>query len=78
MAGTEGIIKAYTSAIAQVKLWGPTNVAPIIHLVATLARNAHNYPDKQVLSVTFLKFDITYMIEPISRLFHTLCIPWFL
>ncbi|XP_060567238.1 copine-3-like [Ruditapes philippinarum] len=39
-AGIQGIIQAYQNCIPQVKLWGPTNAAPIIHHVARFAAAA--------------------------------------
>ncbi|XP_077983469.1 copine-3-like [Glandiceps talaboti] len=39
-AGVQGILQAYENCIRQVKLWGPTNVAPIIYHVAKFAQQA--------------------------------------
>lgn len=42
--GIAGVIAAYQQMISTVQLWGPTNFAPIIHHVSTLARqNPHAY-----------------------------------
>ncbi|XP_038147965.1 copine-3-like isoform X2 [Cyprinodon tularosa] len=39
-AGIEGVVQAYQQCLPQVKLWGPTNFAPIIRHVACFARQA--------------------------------------
>jgi len=39
-AGIDGILQAYYNAINNVKLWGPTNFAPIINHVARFAQQA--------------------------------------
>ncbi|KAL3860055.1 hypothetical protein ACJMK2_010227 [Sinanodonta woodiana] len=39
-AGVDGILQAYQNCIRQVKLYGPTNVAPIIYHVARFAAEA--------------------------------------
>ncbi|XP_060567212.1 copine-3-like [Ruditapes philippinarum] len=39
-AGIQGIVQAYQNCIPQIQLWGPTNVAPIIHHVAKFAAAA--------------------------------------
>lgn len=36
-AGIDGILQAYMNCIQNVQLWGPTNVAPIVHHVARFA-----------------------------------------
>ena len=38
--GIEGVLQAYQNCIRQVQLYGPTNVAPIIHHVARFASQA--------------------------------------
>nr|XP_039249709.1 copine-3-like [Styela clava] len=40
--GVLGIVQAYQQAIRQVKLWGPTNISPIISHVAKFALEAQN------------------------------------
>ena len=40
VAGIEGVLQAYQNCIRQVQLYGPTNVAPIIHHVARFAAQA--------------------------------------
>lgn len=39
-AGIQGIVMAYQNCVPQIKLWGPTNVAPIIYHVARFAATA--------------------------------------
>ncbi|XP_068160120.1 copine-3-like [Antennarius striatus] len=39
-AGIEGVVQAYQRCLPQLKLWGPTNFAPIINHVACFARQA--------------------------------------
>ena len=39
-AGIQGVLAAYHQAIAAVELYGPTNVAPVIHHVANFAEQA--------------------------------------
>uniref|UniRef100_H3BW79 Copine-3 n=2 Tax=Tetraodon nigroviridis TaxID=99883 RepID=H3BW79_TETNG len=39
-AGIEGVIQAYQRCLPQLKLWGPTNFAPIINHAACFARQA--------------------------------------
>ncbi|XP_049420812.1 copine-3-like [Epinephelus fuscoguttatus] len=39
-AGIEGVVQAYQECLPQLKLWGPTNFAPIINHVACFARQA--------------------------------------
>ncbi|XP_037612363.1 copine-3-like isoform X1 [Sebastes umbrosus] len=39
-AGIEGVVQAYQQCLPQLKLWGPTNFAPIINHVACFARQA--------------------------------------
>ncbi|XP_070186631.1 copine-3-like isoform X2 [Littorina saxatilis] len=39
-AGINGVLQAYQSCIRQVQLYGPTNVAPVIHHVARFAHQA--------------------------------------
>lgn len=41
-AGVGGILQAYHQAVLKVKLWGPTNIAPIINHVASFAYEAQN------------------------------------
>lgn len=41
-AGIEGVLQAYQYCIRQVQLYGPTNVAPIIHHVARFATQARD------------------------------------
>ncbi|KAM8881474.1 copine-3-like [Synchiropus picturatus] len=38
--GIEGVVAAYQACLPQLKLWGPTNFAPIIRHVACFARQA--------------------------------------
>ncbi|XP_039982808.1 copine-3-like isoform X2 [Xiphias gladius] len=38
-AGIEGVVHAYQQCLPQVKLWGPTNFAPVINHVACFASN---------------------------------------
>lgn len=38
--GIEGVVQAYQQCLPQLKLWGPTNFAPIINHVAHFARQA--------------------------------------
>ncbi|XP_062297568.1 copine-3-like isoform X1 [Scomber scombrus] len=38
--GIEGVVQAYQMCLPQIKLWGPTNFAPIINHVARFARQA--------------------------------------
>ncbi|XP_059183179.1 copine-3-like isoform X1 [Centropristis striata] len=39
-AGIEGVVQAYQQCLPQLKLWGPTNFAPVINHVACFARQA--------------------------------------
>lgn len=39
-AGIEGVVQAYQACLPQLKLWGPTNFAPIIRHVSCFARQA--------------------------------------
>lgn len=41
-AGVGGILQAYHQAVNKVKLWGPTNISPIINHVASFAYQAQN------------------------------------
>ncbi|XP_070574853.1 copine-3-like [Ptychodera flava] len=43
-AGVQGVLQAYENCIRQVKLWGPTNVSPIINHVARFAKAAQEEP----------------------------------
>ena len=38
--GIQGIVQAYQNCISQIRLWGPTNTAPIIYHVARFAAAA--------------------------------------
>jgi len=46
--GVQGILGAYQMCLSQVRLYGPTNFAPIIYHVAQFAAAAKNDPTKQV------------------------------
>ena len=39
-AGIQGVVQAYHQSLQKVKLYGPTNVAPIINHVAQFAQKA--------------------------------------
>lgn len=47
-AGIQGVLDAYRYALTNVKLWGPTNAAPIINHVARFAEQADRNPEAQV------------------------------
>lgn len=47
-AGIPGVVEAYHAAIRSVKLWGPTNFAPIINHVARFAAEAKKNVEVQV------------------------------
>ena len=47
-AGIPGVVAAYHEAIRSVKLWGPTNFAPIINHVARFAAEAKKNVEVQV------------------------------
>ena len=49
-AGIQGVLDAYKFALTNVKLWGPTNAAPIINHVARFAEQADKNPQAQVSS----------------------------
>ena len=49
-AGIQGVLDAYKFALTNVKLWGPTNAAPIINHVARFAEQADKNPEAQVSS----------------------------
>lgn len=40
LSGIQGILDAYTNCIQQIRLYGPTNVSPIIYHVARFAEAA--------------------------------------
>ena len=40
LSGVQGVINAYVNCVPNIQLWGPTNVAPIIHHVARFAAAA--------------------------------------
>lgn len=40
--GINGILSAYQQAVKRIKLWGPTNIAPIINHVARFAQEAQD------------------------------------
>ncbi|XP_076811044.1 copine-3-like [Clavelina lepadiformis] len=44
-AGVGGLLEAYQNAIRTVKLWGPTNLSPIINHVARFAAEAQAKPE---------------------------------
>ena len=46
--GIPGVVEAYHTALRSVKLWGPTNFAPIIDHVARFAQQATTQPQVQV------------------------------
>ena len=64
-AGIQGVLAAYHQAIAAVELYGPTNVAPVIHHVANFAEQASQNPEVQQYFVLLLLTDgvITDMTE---------------
>ncbi|KAG1703660.1 Copine-4 [Nymphon striatum] len=41
-AGVDGLLHAYSNCLQQIQLYGPTNVAPIIHHAARFAQSAHS------------------------------------
>lgn len=47
--GIHGVVQAYHQALRSVKLWGPTNAAPIINHVVEFAHQAALNPDNQVV-----------------------------
>lgn len=49
--GIQGIVDAYRQALPQVRLYGPTNFAPIINHVARFATQAAHQKTAQVSSV---------------------------
>ena len=51
--GIHGVIQAYHQALTTVKLYGPTNAAPIINHVAHFAETAAQDPNNQVKVVLF-------------------------
>lgn len=48
--GIPGVVEAYHNALRSVRLWGPTNVAPIISHVTRFAEQAASQPNSQVTS----------------------------
>ena len=48
------MLDAYRYALTNVKLWGPTNAAPIISHVSRFAEQADKNPEAQVSSETAL------------------------
>ena len=50
-AGIQGVLDAYRHALTNVKLWGPTNAAPIINHVARFAEQADKNPEAQASSM---------------------------
>ncbi|XP_070574849.1 copine-2-like [Ptychodera flava] len=56
-AGVQGILQAYENCIRQVRLWGPTNVAPIIYHVARFAQEASQQPGASQYYVLLLLTD---------------------
>ena len=53
--GIQGVLEAYHKAISCVKLWGPTNFAPIISHVAKFAADAKKNVDVQVCMYSSLQ-----------------------
>lgn len=53
-AGIQGVVEAYHTALRAVKLWGPTNFAPIISHVARFAEDAKKNVELQVSHVTIM------------------------
>ena len=45
------MLDAYRHALTNVKLWGPTNAAPIINHVARFAEQADRNPEAQASSM---------------------------
>ena len=65
-AGIQGVVAAYQQAIAAVELYGPTNVAPVIHHIANFAEKAsHDLSTQQSYFILLLLTDgvITDMKE---------------
>lgn len=56
--GVEGILEAYTNALSQVTLSGPTNFAPLIDTVSKMAAQRPNTQSDQNVSFSF-KFVLT-------------------
>jgi hypothetical protein len=46
--GLQGVVQAYQSCVSQIKLYGPTNISPIINNVALFARTAAQTPHPTV------------------------------
>lgn len=49
-SGIQGVLDAYRYALTNVKLWGPTNAAPIISHMSQFAEQADKNPEAQVSS----------------------------
>lgn len=56
-AGIQGVVEAYHNAIRAVKLWGPTNFAPIINHVARFAAEAKKNVELQQYFVLLMLTD---------------------
>jgi len=63
--GVPGIFQAYQNALTSVKLWGPTNFAPLIRYAAEYAKAASMDPTKQTYVILLILTDgaITDMPE---------------
>jgi hypothetical protein len=55
--GIQGVLDAYRYSLSNVKLWGPTNAAPIINHVAQFARQADSSPESQVYFILLMLTD---------------------
>jgi len=60
--GVQGILSGYQMCISQVKLYGPTNFAPIIYHVAQFAAAAKQEPVPKVCCAFIQPFDTKHVI----------------
>jgi len=71
--GIPGVVEAYHNALRSVRLWGPTNVAPIINHVARFAEQAASQPNSQVGGSYCKSYNLLYVQLVASWLQHVNC-----
>lgn len=64
--GVTGILEAYQNCIRQVQLWGPTNIAPIIHHVARFAQTAQAEESTKGAAVSEIIHNFFFMNKKIK------------
>nr|CAB3233432.1 copine-3 [Phallusia mammillata] len=76
-AGVEGILEAYYNAVRTVKLYGPTNISPIINHVARFAEQSQKTESAENYFVLLIISDgvVTDMAETVQAIVHASDLP---